>query len=181
MRTLSSFCSSKEKLSVAFCRVAKNLPVLELLNHFIKSSTDAYKRVAYKKNLVYCSSIFMFPHRSWSFLTFSSNTFFENLIMKDAVVKNFTILRIVLKFWFEILREPQFQLTWLMTSVVYTSEIFYLQNMSYFIMLERKFYADYCLQKKINETLNHTLKTNGFWGAALQISADDVYFSWQIL
>ena len=32
---------------------AKNLPVLELLNHFIKSSTIAYKRVAYKKHLVY--------------------------------------------------------------------------------------------------------------------------------
>ena len=31
------------------CRVAKNLPVLQLLNHFIKSSTVAYKRVAYKK------------------------------------------------------------------------------------------------------------------------------------
>ena len=35
------------------CRVAKNLAVLELLNHFIKSSTVAYKRVAYIKNLVY--------------------------------------------------------------------------------------------------------------------------------
>ena len=35
------------------CRVAKNLPVLELLNNFIKSSTVDYKRVAYKKNLVY--------------------------------------------------------------------------------------------------------------------------------
>ena len=35
------------------CRVAKDLPVLELLNHFIKSSTVVYKRVAYKKNLVY--------------------------------------------------------------------------------------------------------------------------------
>ena len=33
--------------------VAKNLPALELLNHFIKSSTVAYKRVAYKQNLVY--------------------------------------------------------------------------------------------------------------------------------
>ena len=65
----------------------------------------------------------MFPHRSWNFLTFSSNKFFENLIMKDAVVKNFLILRIALKLWFEILREPQFQLTWLMASVVYTSEI----------------------------------------------------------
>ena len=35
------------------CSVAKNLPVLELLTHFIKSSTVAYKRVAYKKNLAY--------------------------------------------------------------------------------------------------------------------------------
>ena len=36
------------------CRVTKNLPVLKLLNHFIKSSAVADKRVAYKKNLVYC-------------------------------------------------------------------------------------------------------------------------------
>ena len=33
-------------------RVTKNLPALELLNHFIKSSTVAYTWVAYKKNLV---------------------------------------------------------------------------------------------------------------------------------
>ena len=48
------------------CRVAKNLPVLQLLNHFIKSSTVAYKRVAYKKNLVcfamqlFCTSVLRF-------------------------------------------------------------------------------------------------------------------------
>ena len=48
---LKSCCLSKEKLLV--CRVDKNLPVLELLNNFIKSSTVAYKRVAYKKNIVY--------------------------------------------------------------------------------------------------------------------------------
>ena len=33
-------------------RVAKNLPVLELLNHFIIPSTVAYKQVAYKKHVV---------------------------------------------------------------------------------------------------------------------------------
>ena len=43
----------KKSYQLLICRVAKNLPVLELLNHFIKSSTVAYKRVAYKKNLVY--------------------------------------------------------------------------------------------------------------------------------
>ena len=42
--TLQSF-----SYQLLICRVAKNLPVLELLNHFIKSSTVAYKRVAYKK------------------------------------------------------------------------------------------------------------------------------------
>ena len=61
-----------------------------------------------------------------------------------------------------------------MTSAVYMSEIFYLQNMLYFIPLERKFYADQYLQK------NHTLKTIGFWAAALQISTDDVIFLRQI-
>ena len=42
----------KKSYQSLICRVAKNLPVLELLNDFIKSSTVAYKRVAYKKNLV---------------------------------------------------------------------------------------------------------------------------------
>ena len=39
----------------AFSCLSVELPksVLELLNQFIKSSTVAYKRVAYKKNLVY--------------------------------------------------------------------------------------------------------------------------------
>ena len=39
----------------AFSCLSVDLPksVLELLNHFIKSSTVASKRVAYKKNLVY--------------------------------------------------------------------------------------------------------------------------------
>ena len=39
------------------CRVAKNPPVLELLNHFIKSSTVAYRRVDYKKNLAYFQNV----------------------------------------------------------------------------------------------------------------------------
>ena len=43
----------KKSYQLLICRVAKNLPVLKLLNHFIKSSTVAYKGVAYKKNLVY--------------------------------------------------------------------------------------------------------------------------------
>ena len=50
------------------CRVAKNLPVLELLNHFIKSSTVAYQRVAYKKNLVHASSNANRFKRVWVFL-----------------------------------------------------------------------------------------------------------------
>ena len=47
------FVHRKKSYQLLICKVAKNLPVLELLNHFIKSSTVAYKRVAYKKNLVY--------------------------------------------------------------------------------------------------------------------------------
>ena len=47
--TLQSF-----SYQLLICRVAKNLPVLELLNHFIKSSTVAYKRVAYKKSSLLC-------------------------------------------------------------------------------------------------------------------------------
>ena len=42
------------------CRVAKNLPVLELLNHFVKSSTVSYKRGAYQKNLVYAKK-YIYP------------------------------------------------------------------------------------------------------------------------
>ena len=43
----------KKSYQLLICRVAKNLSVVELLNNFIKSSTVAYKRVTYKKNLVY--------------------------------------------------------------------------------------------------------------------------------
>ena len=43
------FVHRKKNCHLLICRVAKNLTVLELLNHFIKSSTVAYKRVAYKK------------------------------------------------------------------------------------------------------------------------------------
>ena len=46
------FAHRKKSYQLLICRVAKNLPVLGLLNHFIKSSTVAYKRVAYKKILV---------------------------------------------------------------------------------------------------------------------------------
>ena len=42
------FVHRKKSYQLLICRVAKNLAVLELLNHFIKSNT-----VAYKKNLVY--------------------------------------------------------------------------------------------------------------------------------
>ena len=47
------FANRKNSYQLLICRVAKNLPVLELLNHFIKSSTVAYKRVAFKKSLAY--------------------------------------------------------------------------------------------------------------------------------
>ena len=47
------FVHRKKSYQLLICRVVKNLPVLELLNHFIKSGTVAYKRVAYKENLVY--------------------------------------------------------------------------------------------------------------------------------
>ena len=40
------------------------------------------------------------------------------------------------KVWFKILREPQFYITWLITSAVYTSEISWLQNRSYYTSLE---------------------------------------------
>ena len=43
------FVHRKKSYHLLICRVAKNLTVLELPNHFIKSSTVAYKRVAYKK------------------------------------------------------------------------------------------------------------------------------------
>ena len=36
----------KEKLSVAYMQSCQNPPVLELVNHFTKSSTVAYKQVA---------------------------------------------------------------------------------------------------------------------------------------
>ena len=50
------FVHRKKSYQLLICRVAKNLPVLELLNHFIKSSTVPYKRVAHKKNLLYLIS-----------------------------------------------------------------------------------------------------------------------------
>ena len=50
----------KKRYQLLICRVAKNLPVLDLLNHFTKSST-----VAYKKNLVY---------RTWGRIRISSRT-----------------------------------------------------------------------------------------------------------
>ena len=43
------FVHRKKSYQLLICRVAKNLPVLELLNHSIKSSKVAYKGVAYKK------------------------------------------------------------------------------------------------------------------------------------
>ena len=48
----------KKSYQLLICRVAKNLPAPELLNHFIKSSTVAYKRVAYKRNLIYMKKCF---------------------------------------------------------------------------------------------------------------------------
>ena len=47
------FVHRKKSYQLLICRVAKTLSVLEVLNHFIKSSSLAYKRVAYQKNLVY--------------------------------------------------------------------------------------------------------------------------------
>ena len=41
----------RKAISCLSVELPKNLPVLELLNHFIKLSTDAYKRVAYKKKI----------------------------------------------------------------------------------------------------------------------------------
>ena len=49
------FLHRKKSYQLLICRVAKNLPVLELVNHFIKLGTVAYKQVACKKNLVYLS------------------------------------------------------------------------------------------------------------------------------
>ena len=43
----------RKAISCLSVELPKNVPLLELLNHFIKSSTVAYKRVAYIKNLVY--------------------------------------------------------------------------------------------------------------------------------
>ena len=67
------FVHWKKSYQLLICRVAKNLPVLKLLNHFIKPSTVAYKRVAYKRNLVYYNSKTLFR----SFATFSSVTFID--------------------------------------------------------------------------------------------------------
>ena len=53
-------------------RVAKTAP--ELLNHFVKSSTVAYKRVAYKKNLEYGYKL--------HFLFFASESFYSNFSCK---------------------------------------------------------------------------------------------------
>ena len=52
------FVHRKKSYQLLICRVAKNLPVLGLLNHFIKSSSTADKRVAYKKSLVYFAWLF---------------------------------------------------------------------------------------------------------------------------
>ena len=52
------FIHRKKSYQLLICKVAQNLPVLELLNYFIKPSTVAYKRVAYKKHLVYWSPKF---------------------------------------------------------------------------------------------------------------------------
>ena len=46
------FVHGKKSYQLLVCRVAKNLTVLELIDHFISSSTVAYKQVAYKNNLV---------------------------------------------------------------------------------------------------------------------------------
>ena len=42
----------KKSYQLLICRVAKSLPVLELLNHFIKSSTVAYNELLIKKSSV---------------------------------------------------------------------------------------------------------------------------------
>ena len=47
------FANRKKSYKLLICRVAKNLRALELLNHFIKSSTAAYKRVAFKTSSVF--------------------------------------------------------------------------------------------------------------------------------
>ena len=61
------FGHRKKSGQVLICRVAKNLPVLELLIIFIKSSIVAYKRVNYKKNLVYSKK---YPSLKKNFLFF---------------------------------------------------------------------------------------------------------------
>ena len=63
------FVYRKKNYQLLICRVAKNLPVLELLNHFIKSSTVACKRVAYNKNLVYLTMSLFFEFY-WYLLSF---------------------------------------------------------------------------------------------------------------
>ena len=53
------FLHRKKSYQLLTCRVAKNLPILELHDHFIKSSTVAYKRVANKKCIEWGESCFI--------------------------------------------------------------------------------------------------------------------------
>ena len=45
------FAYRKKSYQLLICRIAKILPVLELLNHFIKLRTVAYNRVAYRSSV----------------------------------------------------------------------------------------------------------------------------------
>ena len=72
------------------CRVAKNLPALELLNHFIKSSTVAYKRVAYKRNLFFKTNL------NVQLLKFDENKLYpENAFNPDHCEMNVVINKIM--------------------------------------------------------------------------------------
>ena len=75
------FVHRKKSYQLLICRVAKNLPVLGLLNHFIKSSSTADKRVAYKKNSSIFCLTFLLRCRDFNFMT-------DKTIMKTSKISS---------------------------------------------------------------------------------------------
>ena len=99
------FVHRKKNYQLLICRVAKNLPALELLNHFIKSSTVAYKWVAYKKNLVYSEHLTIFAEKCpwWSLmlrkLQYEESQFFWTKCSAKYVRRNSRNIQQTVKIW----------------------------------------------------------------------------------
>ena len=104
------FFHQKKSYQLVIGWVAKNLPVLELLNQFIKSNTVPYKRVAYKKNLVYCLLRKSFQ---WKIVSYRNQSmqmqinwavsiwhqFLLKGISEQAIEKKNNVLQFVVKCW----------------------------------------------------------------------------------